>query len=223
MHLGSSPNSVDLTPGVTAGALYDGMTADGTSVFLTTTDKLLGTDTDSSADIYEASVSSGGVSTLRLLSTDEGSPSNDDSCNPPGDPDTWNSASGDGQCGAVALAGGAGVGSDDGTFYFFSPELLDSASQTEGEADQPNLYVIQPGSDPEFVSTVDTSATKPGPKPKGYVTRDTFLSGLEGPEAIAIDQSNGFVYVAAAGNTVGRAVHLNRSRRKLHRRRGLGQ
>ena len=85
---------------------------------------------------------------------------------------------------------------DDGTFYFFSPELLDSSAQAEGEADQPNLYAVQPGADPEFVSTVDTSATKPGPKPKGFVTRDTFLSGLEGPEAIAVDQSNGFVYVA---------------------------
>ncbi len=195
MHLGSSPNSVDLTSGAGAGALYDGMTADGTSVFLTTTDKLLGTDTDASADIYEAAVSSGGALTLRLLSTEEGSPSNDDSCNPPGDPNSWNAASGLGGCGAVALAGGAGVGAEDGTFYFFSPELLDSAAQTEGEADQPNLYVVEPGSDPEFVATVDTSATKPGPKPKGYVQRDTFQTGLEGPEALAVDQSNGDVYV----------------------------
>ena len=196
LHLAGSPSSVDLTPGAGAGALYDGMTADATSVFLTTTDKLLSADTDTSADIYEAAVSGGGALTLRLLSTAEGAPSNDDGCEPPGDPDNWNSASGAGKCGAVALAGGAGVAAGDGTFYFFSPELLDGAAQAEGEENQPNLYTVQPGGDPEFVATVDTSATKPGPKPKGYVERKTFISGLEGPEDIAVDQSNGDVYVA---------------------------
>ena len=103
---------------------------------------------------------------------------------------------------------------DDGTFYFFSPELLDSAAQTEGEADQPNLYVVQPGADPEFVATVDTSATKPGPKPKGFVTRDTFLSGLEGPEAIAVDQSNGDVYVAQRETQSVARFTSQRSRRR---------
>ena len=37
MHIGSSANSVDLAPGTTTGVLYDGMSADGTRVFYSTT------------------------------------------------------------------------------------------------------------------------------------------------------------------------------------------
>ena len=48
--------SVDLTPG-SGGVLFSGMTSDGSKVFFTTTDQLLGEDTDSSADVYEADVS----------------------------------------------------------------------------------------------------------------------------------------------------------------------
>ena len=38
MHIGTSPDSIDLTPGATDGALFDGMTADGSKVFFTTDD-----------------------------------------------------------------------------------------------------------------------------------------------------------------------------------------
>ena len=63
MNVGDSGSSVDLTPNPVAGAIYDGMTADGSKVFLTTTDKLNpGADTDSSADIYEADVAGNGAS-----------------------------------------------------------------------------------------------------------------------------------------------------------------
>ena len=85
MHIGSSPNSVDLTPGATLGALYDGMSGDGSRVFFTTKDHLLG-DTDASADIYEAAVDGGGAVTLRLITTKGGVVSNDDSCLPPAFP-----------------------------------------------------------------------------------------------------------------------------------------
>src|SRR4029079_9110581 len=107
-----------------------------------------------SADIYEAAVDSGGGMDLRIVSVDSGGPSNDDSCTPAGLPNSWNSPTGDGKCGALAFAGGAGVASDTGTFYFLSPEQLDG---TEGTLNQANLYVVAPGEAPEFVATIDTS------------------------------------------------------------------
>ena len=45
MHLGSSPNTVELAPAATAGMLFDGMTADGSRVFFTSSQKLDGADT----------------------------------------------------------------------------------------------------------------------------------------------------------------------------------
>ena len=192
MHIGASAATVALNPGASAGALFDGMTENGSRVFFTTKDHLLGADTDESADIYEASVNGAGAVSLRLLTTDGGTPSNDDSCNPPGIPG-WNVSEGEGECSAVALAGGAGVATDSGTFYFFSPELLDGS---QGEADQPNLYVVEPDSSPEFVATVDSSIGKPGPQPSRHPrVPGSFLNGLEGPESIAVDQSNGDLYI----------------------------
>jgi hypothetical protein len=199
VHLGSSPNSADLTAGASAGALYDGMTSDGSRLFLTTVDQLLSEDTDASADIYEAAVSGGGTVTLRLVTTNGGSASNDDGCNPPGAPDSWNAASGEGKCNAVAFAGGGGVASGTGTLYFLSTELLDGAAEAEGEADQPNLYLTKPDSDPEFVATIDTSATKALPAPPAHkVAKADFLTGLERAESLAVDQNSGDVYVAEA-------------------------
>jgi sugar lactone lactonase YvrE len=199
MHIGSSPNLVDLMPGASAGALFGGMTEDGSRVFFTTKDPLGGGDADTSADVYEAAVGGSGSFSLRLVSTEGGTASNDDSCNPPGFPTTWNSPSGAGKCNAVAFAGGAGLAVGSGTFYFVSPELLDSASQADGEADQPNLYVVQPDGDPEFVATIDTSVGKPAP-PADYApgTNKVLLSGLERAESIAVDQNSGDVYVAEA-------------------------
>ena len=155
MHLAGKSNSLKLTAGVPDGALFDGMTADGSRVFFTTKDNLAG-DTDESADIFEVDIApSGTASSPRLISTEsDGSPSNSDTCNPPGSPDQWNAVSGEGKCNAVALAGGAGVAAGTGTFYFFSPEQLDGG---EGLADQPNLYVVTPGGNPHFVATVDSS------------------------------------------------------------------
>ena len=39
MNIGDSPKTVDLTPGATSGALYDGMTEDGSRVYFTTADQ----------------------------------------------------------------------------------------------------------------------------------------------------------------------------------------
>ncbi len=205
MHLGSGPNSVDLTPGTTTGVLYDGMSADGSRVFFTTWDKLSG-DTDTSADIYETSVSGAGTPATRLISTKGGIASNTDTCSPPNDPDTWNAVSGDGKCSAVAFAGAAGIGGD-GTFYFASPELLDGP---EGEQDQANLYVVKPGNDPVFVATISSSVGNEAvPPPEHPVVDSTFVSGLKSPETIAVDQSNGDLYVSESGGGGGIARYTS--------------
>jgi sugar lactone lactonase YvrE len=199
MHIGSAASSVDLTPGATAGALYNGMTADGSRVFFTTKDHAVGTDTDTMADIFEAVVDDAGAVTRRLVSTKGAAASNDESCEPVGRPNSWNAISGDGKCSAVAIAGGAGVASGDGTFYFLSPEQLEGA---KGQAGMPNLYLVAPGSTPKFVATVDSEVGKapPGP-PVRELVDDEFLTGLGRPESIAVDQESGDLYVAETENS----------------------
>jgi sugar lactone lactonase YvrE len=206
MHIGNSPNSVDLAPGTNTGVLYGGMSADGSRVFFSTADKLVGGDTDTSADVYEASVG-GGPATLSLVSRKGVAASNSDACAPEGDV-PWNKATGTVQdCSAVVLAGSAGV-AEDGTVYFVSPELLDGPS--EGKADQPNLYVLRPGQQPQFVALIDDSTDAklhplPGP-PLHPLVNGGLISGLSTPEAITVDQSNGDIYVVerTGGNRVSR-------------------
>jgi NHL repeat len=207
MHIGNNTGSYDLTPGTSTGVLYAGMNEAGTRVFFSTKDQLPepGTDTDESVDVYETEVTPAASVSTRLVSTKNGAASNDDSCSPPGVPDSWNSVSGPGKCNAVVLAGGAGVAGD-GTTYFLSPELL--AGGGKGEANQANLFVVRPSAEPEpdFVGTVDTSVGKaPPPLPKHPVVNEEFLSGLEFPESMAIDQVNGDLYVVELeSGTVGR-------------------
>ena len=69
---------VDLAPGATAGVLFDGMTADGSTVFFTARQTLDGADTDASADLYAAPVDAGGS-----VSTEPGlGPGAPRACNP---------------------------------------------------------------------------------------------------------------------------------------------
>jgi hypothetical protein len=199
MHIGSSSHSVDLTPGTTSGVLFDGMTADGSRVFFTTADGLDPQDSDEIDDIYEASVDSSGNLALRLVSVGSGGPSNDVTCTPAGLPNSWNSPTGDGKCGALAFAGGAGIAKQTGTFFFLSPEQLDGSQGTKNQA---NLYEVDPGGTPSFVATIDTSEGKPGP---GHWTNelsdpDVTNSTLEQPKSLAVDQSNGDIYAMEAGS-----------------------
>ena len=194
MHVGTSSNTIDLAPGTTSGVLFDGMTEDGKKVFMTTTDKLLpGEDTDTSADIYMAEVGTNSA-TLSLVSVNSnGTPSNDDGCTPPDEPNTWNAASGNGKCSALAFAGGGGVAAASGSFYFLSPEQLDGS---KGEADQANLYRAEPGAAPSFVGVMDSSLGKPAPKRHDHTLENPALvTGLESPESVAVDQRNGDLYV----------------------------
>ena len=194
MHRAGIGPSVDLTPGVSGGVLFGGMTSDGSKIFFTTTDQLLGEDTDSSADVYEADVSGGSV-TLHLVSVKStGAASNDDSCTPPGSPETWNSATGDGMCGAVAFAGGAGVAASNGTFFFVTPEQLQAG---KGEAGEVNLYVVRPGANPEFVATIDSSAIKaPAPQPL-HPLEDESIATVAKAEAMTVDQATEDIYVVS--------------------------
>jgi hypothetical protein len=148
LHRSSSPNSVDLAPGTTSGVLFAGMTADGSRLFFTTADKLIGADTDTSADLYEADVDGAGNFSLDLLT-----PGTSGSCNPVANSNGahWNTTGAAANCDAVAIAGGGGVASSSGTVYFLSPEQFGG----QGSADQPNLYLAQPGGSPTFVATLE--------------------------------------------------------------------
>jgi hypothetical protein len=156
MNLGASGQTTDVTQGVgSAGALFDGMTADGTTVFITTTAVLPTSsgpqDSDTSADIYEIVVQPGGGVSTVLVSTGAGVVG--DACNP--DPPVysshWNAVGAAADCGAVAFAGGAGVAAGDGTIYFLSPEKLDGS----GTLNAPNLFVRRPGLPPQRVATIE--------------------------------------------------------------------
>ncbi|HKG20195.1 MAG TPA: hypothetical protein VKB00_10700, partial [Candidatus Limnocylindrales bacterium] len=198
MHVGENPQSVDLTPGTTSGVLYGGMSGDGSRVFFSTEDQLLGEDGDASADVYEAAVDGDGNIDLRLVSVTAGGPSNDDSCSPSGEPNSWNAISGDGDCNALVLAGGAGVASGDGTAYFLSPELLDGPGA--GTADEPNLYVVRPGAAPDFVATLDSTSAHPAKSPPDHPTvTSSLVTGLTTPESVTVDQSNGDLYALESG------------------------
>ncbi len=150
MHLGSSPNSVDLAPGTTSGVLFAGMTDDGGRAFFTTPDSLVsGEDTDTSADLYEAAVDSGGNLELNVVAAPDSN-----ACNPVSNSARahWNTPGAGANCDVVAIAGGGGLASGSGTMYFLSPEQLDG---TAGTPNQPNLYQVAPGQNPRFVATLE--------------------------------------------------------------------
>ncbi len=149
MHIGTSPNSVSLAPGATSGVRYAGMTADGSKVFFTTSDPLVGDDTDTSADLYEAVVDGPGSVAITVITEPDSN-----ACNPVSNSNGahWNTTGATANCDAVAISGGGGVASASGTIYFLSPEQLEEG---EGTVNQPNLYVAQPGASPAFVATLE--------------------------------------------------------------------
>jgi hypothetical protein len=136
-------------PTTTTGARYDGMTSDGARVFFTTKDPLQ-SDADTSADLYRAEVTTSS-SSLTRVSTGTGAGDTDAGCAPTGN---WNVPSGTGKCDVLAIAGGGGVASGDGSVFFLSPEKLDGAN---GTTDAPNLYIARPGAAPKFIVTLETS------------------------------------------------------------------
>jgi hypothetical protein len=199
MHIGTDPHTVDLTPGTTTGAHFDGMSSDGSQVYFTTRDPLTTTsnqDTDTSVDLFRASVDQSGAMSLSRVSTGTGvgdGSGNYNGCDPSGNsksPDDWNTFTGGvTDCSVVAVGGGGGVAPGDGTVYFLSPEKLDGA----GTSGSPNLFVVRPGSSPKFVTTLASNANHPFAPDKHLL--DYELTGFSIPSAAAIDHATGSYYV----------------------------
>lgn len=157
MNIGDSDHTVDLLPpGAASGVLYDGMTADGSAVYYTSSEQLTSDDHDSSADIFRAAVAPDGTVTVTRVSTGTGA-GDVNSCDPVANANgnNWNAvgAASANTCGAVALAGGAGLASGSGDLYFLSPEQL--AGSGSGVQNQPNLYLAVPGDPVRFVATLE--------------------------------------------------------------------
>ncbi len=211
MDVNDAISSIDLTPEVIAkqggegfkeGVLFAGMTSDGSKVFFTTKDALhtaTNQDTDESADLYLAEVS-GQSSTLTRISTGSEGTGNTDTCDPVANSahEHWNVLGSEKNCGVVAIGGGGGVATGDGTVYFLSPEKLDGSAN--GVQNAPNLYVAHPsdGYAPRFVATLESVLTGPQPPVKAHTLLRKFGS-LSTPSFVAVDESpggGGDVYVA---------------------------
>ncbi len=199
MHVGSSPNSVAVAD-TAGGVLYAGMTSDASRVFFSTRDQL-DDDTDSSTDLFQSG--------RRQLERQHviASPSarvgtgDTDSCDPASNsynPDNWNAIpGGPTDCSAVAIGGGGGVASASGGVYFLSPELLDEAAEEDGVDGAPNLYLSMPGSGPQYVTTLESSASTPLAQTPTF---DGYLGAFTKPVGAAIDHQDGSTYVYDVGN-----------------------
>jgi sugar lactone lactonase YvrE len=191
MHVGNSPNTIDLAPGTSSGVLYNGMTEDGTAVFFATPDALED-DGDTSVDLYRAQVTGSGVDLTRI-STGTGTTGDTDDCEPvatSANP-SWNSVGDAGDCSVAAIAGGGGIAEGDGSVYFLSPELLDGSAN--GTANAPNLFLARPGQDPAFVSTLESELTGSLAPPVHPFLREQSI--IANPKSIAVDADNGDLYV----------------------------
>jgi sugar lactone lactonase YvrE len=201
MNVGDSIRTIDLTPGATTGVLYAGMSSDGSKVFFTTKDKLTSEDEDESTDLYTAEFGEDSYG-RRLVSTGTGGTGNTDSCDPVANSAHvhWNTKGSEANCGVVAIGGGGGVASGDGTAYFLSPERLDGSSN--GTENAPNLYVVRPDSAPHYVTTLESVLSGPQPPREGRLFVHNFGS-FTSSAGLAVDHSSGDVYTMdAATNTV---------------------
>jgi hypothetical protein len=200
LHTAGVPESIDLTPGATDGALYGGMSEDGSVVYFTTKDALTTAteqDTDTSADVYRDEID-GQSATLTRVSTGTGGAGDTDACDPAANSyntQNWNVIrGGPTDCSAVAIGGGV---SGDGSAYFLSPERLDG----NGIDGAPNLYLAQPGASPRFVATLESSANKPL-KAGAHAFLGSFGS-FSNPEGVSIDSATGDFYVFDTDSTEG--------------------
>ncbi|HEX7059190.1 MAG TPA: hypothetical protein VF176_04995 [Solirubrobacterales bacterium] len=197
LHKGTNPNSTPIETGGT-GALYAGMTKDGSQIHFTTRDNLADETSDTSADLFRATIS-GGVVTIERVSKNVAGIDNDDSCDPSANSynsEDWNVVPGEPtDCSVVAIGGQGGVASDSGAIYFLSPEQLDG----NGVAGSPNIFLAKPGEDPQFVSTLESSANEPLGAPEPTFTRST--GPFTTPASAAIDRADGSYYVYDLGNS----------------------
>jgi hypothetical protein len=190
MNVGDSVRTIDLTPGAAEGVLFDGMTADGSKVFFSSEENLTNEDTShSGADIFIWEEGH----PLTLISR-----GNSNSCDPVANSAHahWNTHEpGEENCGAVAIGGGGGVSSANGTIYFLSPEQL--AGSGHGTLNAPNLYRAGPGDGyaTHYVTTLESVLT--GPQPPEL--RRSFLHDFPAPftaaAALAVEHQSHNVYV----------------------------
>ena len=200
MNVGDSNQTIDLTPGTTSGVLYDGMSADGTKVFFTTTDQLTGDDEDESADIYEAEIGESG-STLTRVSTGSEGTGNNDLCEPSANTvhEHWNSTGSEANCGVVAVGGGGGVAAEDGTIYFLSPEMLDSSENGVENAPQP--LRLPPRAAAALRRHPGVGLERAGAAAGAPIR--ALLGTFNNPSGVAIDHATGDVYVLEIGTDIG--------------------
>jgi hypothetical protein len=97
------------------------------------------------------------------------------------------------------VGGGGGVATGDGTVFFLSPEQLDGSGN--GVRNAPNLYLARPGQATQFVATLESNANAPLPPSTHPFVRN--FGSFENPAGVAIDGSNGDVYVFDIGNGLG--------------------
>jgi DNA-binding beta-propeller fold protein YncE len=197
MNVGDSGKTIDLTPGATEGVLFDGMTEDGSKVFFSSAEHLTHEDEEhSGADIFiwsQEGEEEGDP--LTLISKGNGN-----SCDPVANSahEHWNTAGSEEDCGVVAIGGGGGVSSANGTIYFLSPEKL--AGSGNGTENAPNLYVARPtdGYATHFLATLESALTAPHP-PKLKHSFDHSFGSFGHAAALAVDHSSGDLYVLDAG------------------------
>jgi hypothetical protein len=205
LHVRGSADSIDLAEGTTSGVHFNGMNSNGSVIYFSTVDSLPVDqpfdDEDESIDIYRAEVDGSGDVSLDLVSVNsDGSVSNYDGCETPGKPRRWNAIEGDGNCNAVAFAGGSGEAAGDGTFYFVSPEQLDGGKGIENQA---NLYVVRPGEapKPKFVALMDSSLEKSGQPPAQHPLITEKFGGAEIilPDELTFDSARNDLYAIEYG------------------------
>ncbi|MGA8744628.1 MAG: hypothetical protein WB507_02040 [Solirubrobacterales bacterium] len=201
MNIGDAAKTIALAPGASKGVAFDGMTADGEKVFFSSPEHLTGEDEHHSGnDIFmwsKAGEEQGYP--LSLIST--GTEGDAEECDPVANTSHkhWNAKGNEENCGDVAVGGGGGVASGDGTVYFLSPSLLAGSEQPQdGVKNAPNLYVARPGQSPQFVATLESSLTGPLQSSHPLVRG---IGSLPSPSFVATDPSSGDVYVVE-GETV---------------------
>jgi len=200
INVGDSPRTIELTPGAATGVLFDGMTADGSKVFFSSEEHLTEEDEQhSGADLYMWSQKGEEAGEpLTLISKGNGH-----TCDPAANSahKHWNAGATIENCGVVAIGGGGGVASGDGTVYFLSPELLAGTEEpTDGTVNAPNLYVARPGDGyaPHFVASLESALTGPHP-PDQHRTFLRDFGTFTKATALAVEHTTGDLYVLDAG------------------------
>ncbi|HVC06923.1 MAG TPA: hypothetical protein VND98_04985 [Solirubrobacterales bacterium] len=205
MNAGDSSETTEVTPGASEGVLFDGMTADGSKVFFSSEEHLTGQDEEhSGAALYMWAQATDSLTLISKGPTEvPGAPGDTGSCEPVENSahQHWNTVGSEENCGIVAIGGGGGVASADGSVYFLSPELLAGTEEPEdGTRNAPNLYVVRPGDGylPHFVTTLESALTKPHP-PKLRRAFDHDFGAFARATALAVDHSSGDFYILDAG------------------------